>query len=1629
MGIRVWLLLCFQRLQHPARSHLTRFTLLVAVLLAGGVAMDQALGRTYRRLRPSLEENYGRALGRPLKLGPYRGLGWSGLHVGASQILPSGVDRTQLAADGLIVALDPWASLLQRRWVVHLHVRTLQGDWRRNAQGVLWTMPRRQGGGSMPVELWIHTRDPAQFRLWWQPDPDAPPDFTGSFAGQVAFGHSRHGLVIQGKLDLASGGRLSLQSRGVPLSESWSAHGVARAIRLEGLAPLLADTPGEHLSGQVDGAMTVRNNQDSPCRGSLVFKNLQLPLQQIDPTGEMGAVRFDPLPLRCDGPRLQLAPTDFHVDAMKGQVQGSLGLDRHLDLQAGLRGPLPSPLAPLAGAATANLQLLGPLTAPEAKLNLTLTDWGAPSDAGAAPRSFPPLTLQLASHWRSAQEQRQLRASLQAQAGDSRVVMAGQLTPALHLQSSAIRLQPRDWLNPDLWPDQPYTGSLTVAQTGGDTPEVDLRIHNPHLPEDFLLRWGSGRLHVNGSLELAAGRHLGITGQAAAGQWQLETHLAEMDVAPLLAGAPSLPLLPSPLTVTATAQGRYGDNNPSPASGRDSGLQLRQAQLTAHLPHGLDTPDGSLLGPTRLQLQTTAQQQWTVQVDAPRLRSQGVVEWWPGEPWQEAGLDLSLALQDVPLDFFPPLHGELSLTGQLGGSVAQPRLDGELALANGGLALIRFPRRWRGSVLSQADGHALHLAAEQGNASPSAADPTLDVHINSSFQPMDLAVRAGEGHLQVASTEAGYRWRAEHLPLSWLQLVGDGQGDQMHSDGAELAGTLHGKGEFSLRPGHPGEIRGDLTIDGPRWGPLRAHQLDLHLTQNNHQLHLDGQFLTHPTSGQLAWAARINRRPDAPQPWSVHGDLDAVPLRVLRQAVALTRELLQGIRTRVGSGRDLGALAMGAAGETMAVRLERLAMAQERLQELDALLARTTNPQLRNLDGQLHGEVHIRGGAADQPLWAAVRADLHLWLVERGVNHPLAANGAAPLRLRMEGPLQGAGTGTLQFSGLPLKLLSLLANLQLPWQGSLAGRGQHQDLLGERLVRLNLELQGGQFQHQAIQLEPAHLTLEGSTVAVDMALQTVPASPLLTVNGQVNLAGGEEAFQLRFSGGNGVMAFVPSLSDGAVAWTQGNARATLLVRGPLEQPVFHGFLRLQDGEGMVAGMPVAHLNSVVLFNRRNLYVEKLEARVGEAGGDISGRGYLGVFQPLTTDEPLTVTLEGMDINVPNAQLMASGELVLHGSVVEPELGGVLQLGKGVIRADGGNGDNGRNDSNDKGSKGKGAVAADPGTEPGKEAPDNSLNRRLRAWDWREPLELVDLDGPSRMERSLLQALGQLPPLSLRSLQVKLGPELRLEATTVANFTIGGQVRLSGPIGPDLRPVGLVEFLQGRVNLFTSQFRLDPAARNVALFTPSLGIVPYLDVVMWSQEADTSPRQGQGLADVSAAEIMGSTTAFDNLNLVRIQAVVEGPADEFPAILRLQSKPPRSQEELVDLIGGNSVNRLVQGSTNARLFSVVGQPLLAPILNNVSHALGRRVIFAVTPTSFTPPTDGDNQQAPQEFVLAGELGLNLSDRVDVSVLGALNRNDLPPQAKLSVQFGSGMTAEITTDRGDHFKGVLQFSSRF
>jgi translocation and assembly module TamB len=114
--------------------------------------------------------------------------------------------------------------------------------------------------------------------------------------------------------------------------------------------------------------------------------------------------------------------------------------------------------------------------------------------------------------------------------------------------------------------------------------------------------------------------------------------------------------------------------------------------------------------------------------------------------------------------------------------------------------------------------------------------------------------------------------------------------------------------------------------------------------------------------------------------------------------------------------------------------------------------------------------------------------------------------------------------------------------------------------------------------------------------------------------------------------------------------------------------------------------------------------------------------------------------------------------------------------------------------------------------------------------------------------------------------------------------------------------------------------------NVAVFTPSLGLVPYVDVAMKARVSDgvsIGESDRATTANVFETNGLGALSIGDGqLNLVRITVEATGRADRFMGDLKLRSSPPMGKAELMGLIGGNSLTGLAGGG-GAALATVVG----------------------------------------------------------------------------------------------------------
>ncbi|MEL7228180.1 MAG: translocation/assembly module TamB domain-containing protein, partial [Cyanobacteria bacterium J06576_12] len=179
-----------------------------------------------------------------------------------------------------------------------------------------------------------------------------------------------------------------------------------------------------------------------------------------------------------------------------------------------------------------------------------------------------------------------------------------------------------------------------------------------------------------------------------------------------------------------------------------------------------------------------------------------------------------------------------------------------------------------------------------------------------------------------------------------------------------------------------------------------------------------------------------------------------------------------------------------------------------------------------------------------------------------------------------------------------------------------------------------------------------------------------------------------------------------------------------------------------------------------------------------------------------------------------------------------------------------------------------------------------------------PLE-EDLDA----EKSLATVL--LEQIKLQNLELVFGDRLAIVGTPFYNITAIGDIAVNGSLA-NLQPAGTVELKSGWINLFSTEFRLNPNAANTATFTPEAGLNPYVDVVMTArvQDADITPAPPSAGGFLNAEVNESSVDTVGTVSYVNVDAVAMGPASELSDTLTLTSDSSRSQGELLALLSSS-----------------------------------------------------------------------------------------------------------------------------
>lgn len=980
-------------------------------------------------------------------------------------------------------------------------------------------------------------------------------------------------------------------------------------------------------------------------------------------------------------------------------------------------------------------------------------------------------------------------------------------------------------------------------------------------------------------------------------------------------------------------------------------------------------------------------------------------------------LQADLALSRYSLDRLSglagvELSGVASLQGQINGPLSALSPELSIGVDHPSVAGLRLPERWRGRLKGTADAS---LSLRMASLAPS-VEGQLSAIIRRDGRPSSVQLKRQGGDLSLQGDADLVRWRADQLALLGLQFQAPG------SERFEpVVGSLSGTGSLAFAPL---VMHGDFSLDGLGYRGVRVAQVQAKALVNTNRFQLDGTL--QPVRDQPGDVAVELR--GQPGGWLRGGlkarGLDAAwlsdTLRQLRQKDPLAGE-------PPGRAADLGRLVIDTFGGGLDGQLRALQRSRQALVD-DALANPDRGLSVDDLDGRLDADLTVAGPGLDQ-LNLDLKVKGHLWLTTEDSDRVLQLE---PFVASIQGPLRG-GEGKFSLEHLPVGLLALFVPVPASLRGAGGVRGRY--AFGEAGPQIEAELLFEQVAlgETDLSLQRDSLRFDASGLSLDLALKSSGSSHPITLVGTVPLAA-DDGLDLTIEAHEDALRFLTVLTGPGVEVTRGTTALDLSLRGSRLDPEVSGFLDVQDAAATIQGQELRRINASLLFDFNRLVVNEGSAELA-AGGTIKLSGALALLRPAMQEEPLTITITKGRVRQPKADFVADGSLEIRGAITQPELSGELTINQGTIRPREGL------LSRSSGGGVQGLMPfpdLDSGIQQSVATVSEPVGLRAlmeEQWDFQEPLVLIGPGAPLEASEQLQDLIPNLPTVSFRNFRLRLGPDLRVEMPPMISFRGSGQLLLNGPLDPSLQARGLVRLTNGRVSLFSTTFRLDNSAANVALFTPSLGLVPFVDIAMQTRVSDTVQQGGDSsttTANVFETNGSGALGPGGQLRLVKVSVQASGPANRLMGNLDLRSTPPMPQPQLLALIGGNSLSGLAGGG-GAALATVVGQTLLSPVLGSLTDVMGERLQIALYPTYVNPEVKSESERTsgrvPPTFTLVTEIGIDVNDRFDFSVLSAPNNSDVPPQASISYQVTPNTTVTGSVDSNGTWQSQLQLFFRF
>ncbi|WP_071190466.1 translocation/assembly module TamB domain-containing protein [Trichormus sp. NMC-1] len=1011
---------------------------------------------------------------------------------------------------------------------------------------------------------------------------------------------------------------------------------------------------------------------------------------------------------------------------------------------------------------------------------------------------------------------------------------------------------------------------------------------------------------------------------------------------------------------------------------------------------------GAINSPLNAAIGWNGQQLTIPQARTPNLNASGYIlanAQQPGIP-EITQLNLNVQAQNFDLQQLPlklpnsiNVAGKVDFRGQVTGKLTAPNVVGVLGLRNLAVEKFAFEPLLTGKV---------NLFSGQGlNLDVAGTRDRLAFNLNSNNSPNNFAIKWREALATGQATGDNWAVKVGNFPLQALNVRLPGT---TTLGNAALAGLLTGDLEVNQKTL---AARGNIAIAQPQIGRIKGDRFTTQFSYNQGTANLrNSEFIK--AQSRYTFDASVKQTNNVPQLQAKininQGNIQDV-LTVAQ--IFEIQDLQRGLAAPTyGTSADLTTNPQGLSNQSLLNQIHRLS-------EIDALLAAQEQtrldakpiPDLTDLKGTFNGDIALNTATANglavefniqgqNFVWGRETEPSRFYRAETVIAQGGFEKGVLrlqPLRIQSEqrliaftGNIGGEEqSGQLRVNNFPIQILNNFVKLPVGITGNLNGTAALAGSIANPQARGELEITEGTLNQKKV--ESATASFSYANGRLNFGSKVLAASPE-----PVNITG-NIPYKLPFASvepdGNQISLDVKVKNEGLallnllnnqIVFENGEGEVDLAVRGTRQQPLVKGIASLNNATFTAQALPgkLTNVYGKAEFDFDKVLVENLQGQF--SNGKVEAAGEIPIFnsRDIQINNPLTVNLEQLTLNLKGLyQGGASGNLQITGSVLEPGIGGNIQLSNGqVLLTEFSSSDTSKTSSN---------------------ASNSTVN-----------------------QQNITSAGSGITKLN--DLAIKLGKNIQIARPPVFNFLASGDLIVNGSLSDPI-PEGTIKLTKGGVNLFTTQFNLARNYQHTATFRSSSTKPrdPDLDIQLFAKILDV----------IQSSDInRQSSTGLAALETVRVEATVKGPASQLNDNLELKSSPTRSETEIVTLLGGGFVDTQGRGDSTLGLINIAGSAVFnnfQSTFNQIGDAFGLSEL-RLFPTIISDKPEAGKSSSSLELAL--EAGVDISSKFSFSSIKILTASD-PFQWGVNYRINDEIRLRASTNLTDDSRAVIEFERRF